>query len=142
MANNGLISVKIASPEKAVFKGNVVSVVIPAKAGRVELIPRRAPMIAMLSVGVVQVEEGSSKRAFFIEGGIVEIKDDNCIILTNSVMELRKGGRNRMEIAALLTEYKKDLKGARNKIEKRIMRDHIKYAEMILDTMDKMKNPN
>ncbi len=74
----------ILTPEKNVIEETVDEVVLPAKAGEMGVLPGHTHLISELDIGVVVYTEAGydKKRAVFVAGGVVEIKDDVVKILT------------------------------------------------------------
>lgn len=69
---------KIVSPEKIVFDGNVEKVTVPGTVGRFEILKDHAPIISSLEKGDVEyVSEDGEKTQFGILGGFVEVKKNN-----------------------------------------------------------------
>ncbi len=137
MENEGIIKLKIASPEKVIVDKGVLSVLIPAAEGPLLVLPRRAPYISSLKVGVIEINRlNSEKQIFFSEAGMVEVKDNVCTILTENAVEVTKA--NRAEYASHLIEYKKQLQIAKSDSEKELLRNRIKYVDSLLHSIDKM----
>lgn len=69
------LNLKIVSPEKIVFDGNVEKVIVPGTVGRFEILNDHAPIISSLDPGVVEYELSDGERTQFnILGGFVEVK--------------------------------------------------------------------
>lgn len=136
MVDNGLIKLKIISPEKVILEKSVGSVTVPAISGPLHVLPRRAPYISSLDVGVAVVNADGARKVFFVEGGVVEIKNDTCVVLTNSALQLDP--KTRPTIAHGLLSYKKDLKLAKTMVARDMINTRIRYAEMLLNAIDGM----
>lgn len=70
-----MLKLKIISPEKIVFNGDVESVLVPGTLGSFEILNDHAPIISSLEVG--NVEYGpvdGPKEILAIKGGFVEVK--------------------------------------------------------------------
>ncbi|MBK8196687.1 MAG: ATP synthase F1 subunit epsilon [Lewinellaceae bacterium] len=78
----------ILSPEKEIFSGAVKSVKVPGSAGQFELLDNHAPIVSSLSKGEVRIlKEGGEKVTFQVEGGFVEMLNNEVSLLVSSVKE-------------------------------------------------------
>ncbi len=69
-----MLKLKIVSPEKVVFQGNVVSVLVPGTLGSFEILTDHAPIISSLEEGKVEFGTNEGKQSLNIMGGFVEVK--------------------------------------------------------------------
>lgn len=66
----------IVSPEKTVYNGKVDSVVLPGESGEFQVLVNHAPIISSLIVGEVRYVTGQETHFLQIQGGFVEVKDN------------------------------------------------------------------
>lgn len=65
---------KIVSPEKVEFEGDVKGVVVPGTQGQFEILINHAPIISSLEKGTVSYETASGeKRTLDIYAGVVSV---------------------------------------------------------------------
>lgn len=69
-----MLQLKIVSPEKVVFQGEVVSVLVPGTLGSFEILNEHAPIISSLEEGKVEYTTLEGKNVMNIRGGFVECK--------------------------------------------------------------------
>jgi F-type H+-transporting ATPase subunit epsilon len=70
-----MLKLKIVSPERIEFEGEVTSVLVPGTMGQFEILVNHAPIISTLEKGkVVFVLEGGEKKSIDIIGGFVEVQ--------------------------------------------------------------------
>lgn len=69
-----MLQLKIVSPEKVVFQGEVVSVLVPGTLGSFEILNAHAPIISSLEEGKVEYTTLEGKNVMNIRGGFVECK--------------------------------------------------------------------
>lgn len=91
---------EVITPDETLFKGNISHVVLPGIDGSFGILKGHAPMISALAKGSVKVEqlvaENDSEEfegkyntefkdneifTFEINGGVIEVKDNNVIVL-------------------------------------------------------------
>lgn len=70
-----MLKLKIVSPERIEFEGEVTSVLVPGTLGQFEILMNHAPIISTLEKGkVVYVLDGGEKKSIDIIGGFVEVQ--------------------------------------------------------------------
>ncbi len=69
-----MLRLKIVSPEKIVYQGDVESVLVPGTKGSFEILNDHAPIISSLSEGTVEYSTKEGKKQFNIHSGFVEVK--------------------------------------------------------------------
>ena len=75
---------EIITPEKQVFTGEVTSVKFPGTSGEFEVQNNHAPIISILTSGVIRVitsEKNTEK--FDINGGVIEMQNNKIIVLVD-----------------------------------------------------------
>ncbi len=72
-----MLKLKIVSPEKVVFQGEVESVLVPGTLGSFEILTDHAPIISSLEVGKVEYTTPEGKQTMDIQGGFVEVKKND-----------------------------------------------------------------
>lgn len=78
------MTLKIISPEKVLFNGNVKQVDLPGTMGGFTILDRHAPLISSLTKGdIVYVPEDSGEKRLAIGGGIVEVRDNKIVVCIN-----------------------------------------------------------
>ena len=76
---------EIITPDKKVYTGKVNLVQVPGSKGLFEVLEYHAPIISTLEKGRIKILEGGAESYFHISGGVIEVKDNNVIILAESV---------------------------------------------------------
>ncbi len=70
-----MLTLKVISPEKVIFTGEVESVIVPGTLGEFEILAGHAPLISSLEKGVVTyLPKGGEKTQLDIMGGFVEVQ--------------------------------------------------------------------
>ncbi len=68
------LTLKIISPEKIEFSGEVKSVLVPGTKGSFEILNDHAPIISSLQTGIVEYTTEKGKVQLAISGGFVEVQ--------------------------------------------------------------------
>ena len=72
-----MLTLRIVSPERIVFTGEVDSVMVPGAVGPFEILNNHAPIISTLVEGKVEYTVKGVKMELQIVGGFVEVKKNN-----------------------------------------------------------------
>jgi F-type H+-transporting ATPase subunit epsilon len=76
---------EIITPDKKVFSGEVISVMVPGAKGQFQVLKNHAPIISTLINGKVKVKSASGNQTFDVKGGVVEVLKNKVIVLAESV---------------------------------------------------------
>lgn len=68
------LKLKIVSPERIEFDGEVESVIVPGTMGNFEILTNHAPIISSLQKGTVEYTDKAGKKQVDIIGGFVEVQ--------------------------------------------------------------------
>jgi F-type H+-transporting ATPase subunit epsilon len=80
------MKLEVVTPDKKVFEGEIKSVRVPGKKGSFQVLKDHAPIVSTLSSGLVIVVDNTGKETILeIDGGMVEVKANNIILLADSV---------------------------------------------------------
>jgi len=75
-----MLTVTVISPEAVLFEGETDSVVVPAFDGEVGILTGHAPMMMLLGKGTLRI--GGGERRFAIEGGFLQVVDNQVRVVT------------------------------------------------------------
>ena len=68
---------EILSAEEKIFSGEVDSVILPGTDGQFQILNNHAPIISSLTNGEIKYSDKSKNETLEINGGIVEVLDNN-----------------------------------------------------------------
>jgi F-type H+-transporting ATPase subunit epsilon len=77
-----VLHVSVISPEASLFEGDATSVVAPAFDGELGILTDHAPMVTLLGKGELRVDGGGGARRFAIEGGFLQVVDNQVRVVT------------------------------------------------------------
>jgi F-type H+-transporting ATPase subunit epsilon len=69
-----MLNLRIVSPAKVEYDGEVLSVVVPGTMGQFEILNDHAPIISTLQCGTVVFTTADGKQQLEIQGGFVEVQ--------------------------------------------------------------------
>ena len=92
------LSVRLLTPEGAIFDDVAYMVIAPSVMGEVGLLPRHAPLIAFLRMGETRITlMDDSKRIFVTTEGYVSIEDDHVLVMVEQAEEIGEIDRARAD---------------------------------------------
>ena len=71
-----MLKLRIVSPEKVIFDGDVKSVTVPGMQGSFQILNNHAAIISALVEGKVEYVTSRERKQFNVEGGFVEVKQN------------------------------------------------------------------
>ena len=78
--------IEIISPERIIFSGNTDEAILPCFEGQVTVLKDHIPLITFLRPGIIEI--GKSEK-FYTEDGTVEFSDNNLLILSTTIQNLK-----------------------------------------------------
>jgi F-type H+-transporting ATPase subunit epsilon len=85
--SDGDLHLLVVSPERKVLEERCDSVALPAAEGYVTILPRHAPLIATLAIGVLTLRQGGRDTSLVIAGGFFEVSDDRVTVLADEALQ-------------------------------------------------------
>ena len=79
--------IEIISPDSTVYSGKVDEVILPCFEGQVTILTDHIPFITFLRPGLIEI---GKKDKFYAEDGTVEFSNNNLLILSTSIQDLKK----------------------------------------------------
>lgn len=113
---------ELVSPERILFSGDVVSVIVPSCEGEMTVLAGHAPLVATLKAGIVFVQTTDNNgKEFFVNGGLVEINAASTTILAEQGRFLEDVNAAVLDQEILTVETK--LTGSHDEDEKKRLHD-------------------
>ena len=80
---------EIISPEKTFLKSEVQQVTIPSFEGLMTILKDHISIVTFLRPGLIELKKSESLEKFFVEEGTVEFSNNNLLILSASIIDLK-----------------------------------------------------
>ena len=97
--------VEIISPEEIVFSSNSSIVTIPSYEGDMSLLKNHISIITFLRPGIIKVQkDGGDSENFFAQDGTIEYFNNNLIILSASVINVKNISKEYIDNLIIDTE--------------------------------------
>ena len=110
-------AVEIISPDKTFMKTDASEVVIPSYEGEIGILRDHIPLITFLRPGLIKIVNNDAKK-FFVEEGTVEFANNNLLILSSSLKNLKDLDKKTLE--SIVSDTK-------NKLNKENVTDKDRY---------------
>src|SRR3989338_5301669 len=76
-----MIAFEIVTPEKIVFKDEILSVTIPTSDGEITVLPHHAPLCTVLRAGALSVRKGGDESYIAVSSGFVEVQPGSRVVI-------------------------------------------------------------
>ncbi len=77
------LQLSVVTPEETVLETTADMVSLQLFDGEIGIQPKHSPMIGRLGYGEMRVKNGSETTTYFVDGGFVQVADNNVAVLTN-----------------------------------------------------------
>ena len=95
--------------EEVRLPADVTSVVLPTKAGQMEILPGHSPLLALLGTGVLSFSAGGKAVNLMVSGGFAEVADGTVRVMTELASLAEEVDKAAEQEA--LTKFQKELAG-------------------------------
>jgi F-type H+-transporting ATPase subunit epsilon len=80
---DGMLEVRVVSPDRVVFEGDASAVVAPAWDGHVGILRGHTPMLTLIGAGEMNIDRpGGGSDSFYVVGGVLKVERDRVTLLT------------------------------------------------------------
>lgn len=78
---------RVVTPEGAKIEAQVTSVTAPGSAGELGILPGHVPLLTSLTIGKLSFVTGGKTVHLAVNGGFMEVHDDDVIVVTETAEE-------------------------------------------------------
>ncbi len=78
------MELRVITPERVVFSGQVEMVVARAVDGELGILPRHAPLVCVLRPGVLRAKQQRIELRMAVSGGFMQVRPDRVVILADA----------------------------------------------------------
>jgi F-type H+-transporting ATPase subunit epsilon len=104
------IELQVVTPERHVLSEDIDSVEMPGKDGYLGILPRHAPLLTEMGIGILTYRKGSESRSLTIMGGYAEVLSNRVIVLAEAAERVEEIDVTRAQAA--LDRAKTNVPGA------------------------------
>jgi F-type H+-transporting ATPase subunit epsilon len=127
------LNIEIITPDKVVFKGEIISVTVPGVKGRFQVLKNHAPLVSIFEIGMIEVVTPNKNSSFYATGGgTIEVLNNNVLILADSLelagdidIERAESAKQRAKERIEKREEGTDLDRAENALKRAVNRLNI-----------------
>lgn len=80
------MQLEIITPDKTLFRGQVDAATFPGSKGAFQVLNNHAALISSLDRGTIILEVKNKKQEIMVNGGFVEVLNNNIIVLAEEVV--------------------------------------------------------
>ncbi|MDQ3855581.1 MAG: F0F1 ATP synthase subunit epsilon [Chloroflexota bacterium] len=78
------LHLEVVTAERIVYADDVDMLVAPGAEGALGILPRHAPLMSVLNVGVLRIRRGTEESELAIGGGFMEVFNDRVTVLADT----------------------------------------------------------
>jgi F-type H+-transporting ATPase subunit epsilon len=109
---------ELVSPERVLVSADVAEVIVPGADGEFTVLPRHAPVVAMLRPGILRIPGMDGKLSqIYLRGGLADVGPDRLTILAELALPVAEV--DRAMIDREITNAEEDLADAEDEDKKR-----------------------
>lgn len=82
------LQLSIVTPEETILEVSADFVALPLFDGEIGVQPKHSPMIGRLGYGELRLKNGAETTTYYVDGGFVQVADNQVAVLTNRAMKL------------------------------------------------------
>ena len=137
---DGKMNVHIISPTRTLLDGVADKILLPTVTGYMMILKNRAPLFISTNAGLMWVyNEGQKAEAYYISGGIAEIRRNICSVLAWG----EKADRiDKVKIHQRRLDLEEDLKKIHSRVEKRLLQERIDFLKMLENKPSLLEAPS
>jgi F-type H+-transporting ATPase subunit epsilon len=84
----GTFKIELVSPERVLLSGEATEVIVPGLEGDFTVLAGHAPVISALRPGILDIQQGSSRRRIYVRGGFAEVDPTQLTILAQHLVDI------------------------------------------------------
>jgi F-type H+-transporting ATPase subunit epsilon len=89
-ASDRVLECIVVTPEATALRSPATFVALPLYDGEIGIAPGHSPMIGRLGYGELRVEEGGKTQRLYVDGGFVQVANNQVAVLTNHAIPAEK----------------------------------------------------
>ena len=126
---------ELVSPERVLVSADVAEVLVPGSEGDFTVLPRHAPVIAMLRPGILRIPGMDGKLSeIYVRGGLADVGPDSLTVLAERAVPLAEVDRALLDRE--IDEAETELAASQDEDTKRMAVDTLERLRSLSDTLN------
>ena len=126
---------ELVSPERLLVSADVAEVLVPGSEGDFTVLPRHAPVIAMLRPGILRIPGMDGKLGeIYVRGGLADVGPDSLTVLAERAVPLAEVDRPLLDQEIKVAEV--ELADAQDEDTRRLAEDTLERLRSLSDTLN------
>ena len=78
------LEVSILTPDQIFWNNNAEEIILPTNTGQMGVLPKHAPLISALDIGIMSIRQNNTWTFFALMNGFASIQNDRVTVLVNA----------------------------------------------------------
>lgn len=105
MSESKSIQFEIATPERVLFREEIISATVPTQSGEVTILPDHIPLVSILRPGVIEIRLAKGETALMaVSGGFLEVLKNKIVVLADTAEKAEEISEERIKEARARAE--------------------------------------
>ena len=100
----------IITPERVLFEGEMNLAAVQIHDGQIGFLGDHTPLVAILGTGEIRLRDRQNTEYFFVDGGLVEIRDNKLVVLAEKAKKKEELRKDEIEKTILEEDIKSKIK--------------------------------
>ena len=125
---------ELVSPERVLVSADVAEVIVPGSEGEFTVLPRHAPVIAMLRPGILRIPGMDGELSeIYVRGGLAEVGPEQLTVLAEQAIPARRIDRTLIEQE--IKNAEDDLADAQDEDNRRQAQDTLEQLRSLTEVL-------
>lgn len=126
---------ELVSPERVLVSADVGEVLVPGSEGDFTVLPRHAPVIAMLRPGILRIPGMDGRLGeIYVRGGLADVGPESLTVLAEQAVPLAEV--DRAFIDGQISSAEADVADARDEDTRRLAEDTLERLRSLSETLN------
>lgn len=126
---------ELVSPERVLVSADVGEVLVPGSEGDFTVLPRHAPVIAMLRPGILRIPGMDGRLAeIYVRGGLADVGPESLTVLAEEAVPLTEV--DRAFIDGQISSAEAEVADARDEDTRRLAEDTLERLRSLSETLN------
>ena len=133
------LNVEIVTAERSVLQDTADMVVAPGAEGVLGILPRHAPMIALLKAGELRIKHGNDETAVAVTGGVMQVQPTGVVVLADAAERADEIDEARAREA--MERARQHMSAAKDRADEEALKAAIERASVRLRVAQRRRRP-